>query len=416
MTNIVGLHENFLLQIFNYCNFEALVELSDTCTLFKEIIHRVKFQKVEKCSIRIRSASDRYMMFKIPRCIGPYIMELNIEILEDDDNFLSTYFQMLGRHISSNVRKVNLNGLYMTMELFDHIKPMLKGLTELKNVDFTGHSMRKLQTICPVLERLTFGAYANFSLSSITWSSLTSVSLKYLDPDLKTFRTFVTLNPQIIDLEVAVEDGTWLKVISKYLPNLEALAFHESTEYYVTREDIRTLRKLTKLTKLSLPSPSDDDDYLGFSNRPIEYGLKDFLLCLTKFTELREIKFNDNFDHSEEVSRSVFKRMADRLTSLEVFHFPLCNPDPRAIIEFVRHAKSLKEIYIGLENEDFDDADDEEWMWNDLVTARKSHQSEGAAPLKVFIEAGYSMDLAKEFLQRSDVGRYLRIEAPSKEF
>lgn len=418
MTNIVDLHENFLLQIFNYCNFETLVQLSDTCKLFKEIIHRVKLQKVEKCTIRIRSASDRYMMFKIPRCIGPYIIELDIKILDDDDNFVDSYFRMLGRQIGSNVLKVNMNGLHMTMELFEPIKPVLKGLTELENLHFTGYSMKELQTLCPVLKKLSFSPFMNFSLSPITWASLTSVSLKFLDLNSKTFRAFVVLNPQIIDLEVAVEDGTWLKVISKYLPNLEALAFHECSEYYVAREDIRTLRKLTKLTKLSLPSPSNDSGgFFGNSNRSREYGLNEFLLSITKFTELREIKFNDNFNHSEAVGRVVFKKMASRLPYLEVFHFPLCNPDPRAIIEFVQHAKSLKDIYIGLENDDFDDADDyEEWM-NDLVTARKSHQSEGAAPLKFLIEAECSIDAdLKEFLERSDFGRYLYIEAPPKEF
>lgn len=413
MTNIVDLHENFLLQIFNYCNFEALFELSDTCKLFKEIIHRVKFQKVQQCSIRIRSASERYMMFKIPRCVGPYVIELDIKILDDDGNFLNSYFRMLGRYVGSNVRKMNLNGLHMTMELFEPIKPVLKRLTELENLHFTGHSMKELQTICPVLERLSFRPFMNFSLSPKTWSSLTSVSLKYLDLNLKKFRNFVVLNPQIIDLEVAVEDGTWLKVISKNLPNLEALAFHECSEYYVTTEDMRELRRLTQLTKISLPSPSNDSgDFFGYRNRSREYGLKEFLLYLTRFTQLREIKFNDNFNHSEAVSSSVFEKLASRLKSLEVFHFPLCNPHPRAIIEFVRHAKALKEIYIGLENDDFDDAEcDEKWMWTGLVTARKSHQSEGAAPLKFIMKTECSIDVAVK-----DFGEYLCIEAPPNEF
>lgn len=409
MTKIVDLHETFLLQIFNHCNLDTLVELSDTCKLFKEIIHRVKFPKLEKCTIRIRTASDRYMMLKTLRCIGPYVIEMDVKIMDEDDAFLDSYFQMLGRHIGSDVRKLNLNGFHMTMELFEPIKPALKILAELENIHFAGHSI-ELQTLCPVLERLSFGPFNPCVLSPIPWTSLKSVSLKYLELDFKTFRAFVVLNPQLIDLEVAVEDHSWLKIISKYLPSLEALTVHECSEYYVAKEDMGTLRKLTKLTKLSLPSPSNDNDF--FSRRDeTEYGLKDFLLYLTRFTELREIKFNDNFNHSERVGRSLFKKMANRLSFLEVFHFPLCNPNPRAIIEFVRQAKCLKEIYIGLEHDDFDD-DDEVWL-NGLITARKSHQLEGAAPLKFLIEADSTM---KEFLRRNDFGKYLCVKAPPKDF
>ncbi len=79
----------------------------------------------------------------------------------------------------------------------------------------------------------------------------------------------------------------------------------------------------------------------------------------------------------------------------------------------------MKEIYIGLENDDFDDEDDYEVWLNGLVIARKSHQSEGAEPLKFLIAYSIAEDdvvvAMKEFLQRSDFGRYFYIEAPPKE-
>lgn len=183
----------------------------------------------------------------------------------------------------------------------------------------------------------------------------------------------------------------------------------------MTKDDIRTLRKLTNLTKLNLPSPSNDSD-CGCGYRE-DSRLQEFLTYLTKFTELREIKFNDNFIHRELLGYKVFEKMAKALPFLEVFHFPSFNPVRNGIVQFVRFSKYLKELYIGLESYDFNDiyADEDEWMKN-LIIARKSHQSDGAAPLKFFIEADSSAYVTfKELLQRDDFGQYVCVEAPPKD-
>ncbi|KAG4077822.1 hypothetical protein HA402_013756 [Bradysia odoriphaga] len=408
--NILDLHEDFLLQIFKRCNLETQAELSDTCKLFKDILHRNVFPKIQTCAICIESASDRYAMLKIQRCVGPYVVDLKIKIWDEDHPFLDAYFKMLGRHLGSNLRKLTLNGVRMEMNLLEPIRPALERLTELRQLHISGHSIGELAPLCPVLEKLSFQPFKPCKLSPVTWPSLKSVSFKYFELRLKTFCQFIKLNPQLTDLEVAVEDSSWLKMISAYLPNLEALAFHECSEYFVSKEDMLPLLRLTKLTKLSLPSPSNDS---LFRRRESEYGLKGFLQCLTKFNKLIEIKFNDNFNHSENVSPKLFGKVANGLPFLEVFHFPLFNPRPRALVEFVRFAKCLREIYIGLENDDFDDDDDvDEEVWiNDLIAARKSHQPEDAEPLKFLIEVGCSID---SIIKKIDCGKYLCASAPPK--
>ncbi len=413
MTKITDLHKDFLLQIFTNCNLETLVQLSDTCKLFREIIDREIFRKLRKCTIRIHNESDRTIMFKIPRHIGQYVNEFDIEIWDDDDSFLDAYFKMLGCHIGSNVRKLNLNGFCLKQTLIEPIKPVLARLTDLENLYFVRHSFDELQSLCPVLQRLSFRRFHHFDLSPTTWSSLKSVSLKYLHLDGETFEAFVAMNSQIIDLEISIGHRSWLEIISTHLYNLEALTFYERAHYFVEKEDIRSLKKLTKLKKLSLPSKQKGMmSTIGFT-RPDEYGLSRFVRYLTKFTELREIKFNDNFYHSERLSNNVFEKIAVRLPHLEVFHFPYFSPAPQAIIGFVRFAKCLKEVYIGLENNEFDD---DEWMY-EFIIARKSNQPKDAAPLIFLIEAECSIGLGikKKFLQRSDFGKFVCVKAWPKE-
>lgn len=394
------LNEDCILKLFEFCDFDALVNLSHVCKAFYSLLHHYRLPHITKLKITDPRRNPSVTLARtrqILQCVGLYIEDLTVEWNEYSGNEkLTRYLQKIGQNIGKRIRVLRLNNLLLDDDLIEYIRPVLHHLHTLEirvyNADFELDI--DFQAFCPNLTKLKL--LQNMQLvkaSNRPWPNLEHLSIvgnEYMV--VETFKAFLEHNPQLKCLKFTAYDcEERFRDVVQYLKNVEKLTILPSFPN-ITSSNLVYLSSLQHLTTLNLMY-LDDVDVNGI------------LDCLNRFVSLRKLKVHvfcdgaDEDDHFEPNQRSIIT-LAQDLPNLEHFVSRNMKLAPATVVDFIRFASKLKTIHI--HRCDFFVTRP---FITDIVNVRRSNQNRDV--LNMFVDVNDRHD-SLTFNDSKDVQQYLR--------
>lgn len=338
MTEFLDLNDDCLDSVFNFCDVETIVSVSNVCKRLNALVTAYHFPRQTKFKCTIRSNECEEKARKILDCIGKFIVELNI--CQTSEVFL--FYGFLGRSIGDHIRKLTIQTPFISEASIQAIEPILRNLEELKlhisNTDPDDDDLM-LQSRCPNLRRLHIQWDTSFTQNTETWPHLEDLSLgdnEYIVSD--TFVEFMQNNPQLRKLKIgAYNCDVQLHDIAMYLTNLEQLVLFQNYSD-LSVDNILELQSLTHLKRLILRNV-EASDFEGIVNN------------VTKLNGLIELQVQAKFDQCTddeyfEPKHQNIVNIVLEMPQLQVFGISFSKLKDETIIEFIRFADNLREIHI----------------------------------------------------------------------
>lgn len=341
--SILNLNEDCLRQIFECCDLETLVNLSEVCQRFHEILHRTQFPKFKAITFNLNRDQKMNVckVRRILRCIGPYLCDITIEAYYNEKfENLIRYFHKIGQYVGTNMRQLCMNQILPVPELLNGINGILRRIEILKIVVYNGDFDFDIdfRTLCPNLIKLKLLQNAQFVENAGKWNKLRNLSVIHNEFMVSsTFISFMENNPLLNSLKVtAYSSDTTVKEIGRCLPNLEKLTLYQGFPD-ISSANLVYLLQLKQLTTLKLMYLDEDK-------------LNDVLDCLSKFKGLRKLKLHLFYDGPSDEehylpNQSLLINIAQELNQLETFHIYRCQLNAATVIDFIRYAENLKEFH-----------------------------------------------------------------------
>lgn len=334
MTELLDLDDNCLEHVFNYCDVEAIVSISKVCKRFNAIATTIHFPKQTTLKYYGRSSVSEKEICEILRCIGKYLIELDISTAFDSVRF----YQMIGRSVGERIRKLSISEPEMSDSNLRSIEPVLKYLEELKLcVVEDRYEAYDLRSKCPNLRRLHIQWNTSFTLNIGPWPRLEAFTLgdnEHISEE--EFREFAQHNPQLRALKIGCFNcDVQLNDIAQYLNNLEQLVLFQNYSN-LSPDSVLDLKRLNYLQRLIL--------------RNVEDECEQILNSATELNGLIELQIQARVDSSDddycELSDRCLANVALQMTQLQVFGIANAKFKSDSFLEFLRLADNLREIHV----------------------------------------------------------------------
>lgn len=347
MTEFLDLDDNCLEHIFNFCDGDVYTiwSVSKVCKRFNALVTTVHFPKQTKLKYYgyVDDNLFKEEFAEIMNCIGKYLVELEIGYTEEyhlDEHVVDNTYRIIGRSVGNRIRKLVIRDSTISEESMQAIRPVLQHLEELElDLDKSryGDSIN-LRPLCPNLRRLHI--HKTFSQNTGNWPRLEELFLDELKLDRHTFMQeeileFMQNNPQLRKLKINCRIfDIQLGDIVQRLPNLYQL------EYVLNMDNpslgnILELQRLTHLKRLIL--------------RDVETRFGGIINNVAKLNGLVELQLQAHYDPDEnyyEPNPQSIIGIALKMPQLQVFGISFCRIEEETILEFLRFADNLREIYI----------------------------------------------------------------------
>lgn len=398
---IFNLNEDCLRHIFTFCDIDALINLTQVCRMFGDLL------SVENGSTTYRRFTtlrlivdviekDRFGKLmtlgkarKILRHVGPYVTKLVVKKLDEAN--VERYFEKIVQYAGENVRDLEIYDIRLTENLISTLQSIFQRLWQLKIRIFNSGSEIDFQRLCPNLKKLKISGIMNIERSCKHWPNLESVSLLSDIISPETFCSFVSLNPHLTGVKFFHQNFQQIQSVAGCLSMVEKLEI-DCKYKPISAIQLGHLCRLPRLTQLNL------------WNLTGHASMVEIFLVLVKFTGLRVLKLHISGDQNHEPSESTVYELKQQtiaalayklqhLENLLLFNIKL---DESTVCDIVRSAGQLKMFHIH----------SSEVQWSSsfitaVVAARKSQRYEHL--LKLFVDANLDVSIAREDQ------RYLRI-------
>lgn len=332
MVELVHLNDSCLEHIFNYCDVQTIVSLSEVCKRFNAIVTSIHFPKQTKfIADACLSEEESVEIFK---CIGKYLIELEIHDALNSPEFYHT----VGYAVGDQIRKFTLIKEDMSESLLQTLDPVLQRLDELKLIIIEdSNETLELRARCPNLRRLHIQWNTPFT-NTEHWPRLEEFTLgdnEFISAE--RFREFMQNNPELRKLKIGCFNcDLQLGDIARYLINLEELIIFQSYSN-LSPESITELQRLTHLKKLILRNIAND--------------FEDIARNATNLNGLIELQLEANYESFSdyeyfELNAQCLIDIALRMPQLQVFGISYCKLTNETVIAFLQFTKNLREIHI----------------------------------------------------------------------
>lgn len=376
---IFKLNEDCLIELLKHCDGEMLLDLSETCKYFNELVNEHGFSRLRTLTLHVPFESDSKPLAKtrkILQKVGRKITNLYVYWPTDDQKErdyknLNRFVQKVNQYIGTRLQSLHLIDTD-DEELFTFNLSNLRTL-KIKSTD-RDHTLEFYQRECP---------------------NLTKVSYFKIFKNLKLRRPWVEL--QIFKFDFRKDQD--LIEISLRMINLQKLTIHRC--YFLKPTSLNPLLSLEHLTKLHLIDISHDEINL-------------ILESLAAFVRLKELKLTAGyFNRSQgdrDIEQNLIVDLAKRIRNLEHMHFSDFKLEASTVLRFVEFAHHLKKLHI------HDPLSIEKPVTHsqvmDLVTVLKFSQNrQHREPLQIFLDSHWMYDMT---LDNNHIKQYLVVNYDCK--
>lgn len=241
---ILKLNDDCLQWIFKCFYLHDLVQLSQVCTKFRDLICCYNFPKVKSYRIYTLNTSLKLISKTMER-IGPYLVDLHIDYqyknVEDSkylrEDFEERVTQKIVQYVGSELKTLTIS--YNPVKVFPNkilnlLSPVLRQINVLKwNATSNCKTMQCLCSICSNLDSLNLQNRRYSCEHCVKINDQYWPKLKFLEtyqyfgqmaPDCMTiFNDFLKSNPQLERIKIANMSRSSLNASSKYSINLKYL-------------------------------------------------------------------------------------------------------------------------------------------------------------------------------------------------
>lgn len=241
---ILKLNDDCLQRIFKCFYLHDLVQLSQVCTKFRDLICSYNFPKVKSYRISTLNTSLKLIWKTIER-IGPYLVDLHIDYEYSDfedskylrEDFEERITQKIIQYLGSELKTLTIS--YNPVKVFpaiilDLLSPILRQINVLKwNATSNCKTMQCLCSICSNLNSLSLQNRQYSCEHCVKINDHVWPKLKFLEtyqyfgrmaPDcMAIFNDFLKSNPKLERMKIANMIRSSLDASSKYSINLKYL-------------------------------------------------------------------------------------------------------------------------------------------------------------------------------------------------
>lgn len=393
---IFNLNEDCLRQVFEYCDIESLMNLSQVCKTFNNLLSLENGSSIFRRITTLRLVidifeKDRFGKLmtlgkarKLLRRVGPHVKKLVIRKLDEAN--VQRYFEKIKQYVGENICEMEIYDVRLTENLVSILQPIFHRLSGLKiRIIDNGYEI-DFQTLCPNLTKFKIADIMNIEGSCKYWPKLQYVSLLSDIILPETLCLFIALNPHLRGVKLFHQNFQQIQAIANSLTNIEKLEINFKYKQ-IFAPQLSHLAQLSHLTELTLWN------LIGHAS------VVEILLVLIKFIRLRTLKLHISEDQSHEPSDSTVYELkqqtivalANKLPHLEKLLLFNIKLDKSTVFDIVRLANKLKIFHIHALNIDL--------QWNDsliegIVNIRKLQQQEHL--LKLFLDTNLHVVIVKE--------------------
>lgn len=366
------LNEDCFRHLFKFCDLESLVNLSQVCTFFNELlIDNKSFKHIKTLTICSNEENDNMTLSvarEYLRRVGRLITKLQFEFDSCSRWNLKRYLEKINQYVGDNIRELDI--MCYTDDYLPLLAQLCQHLYVLKVWTWKDYHYNAFdfQMLCPNLTKLKLVSDMNYENSCRPWHKLKYLSIYMHNYDLD-FYSIIESNPQLIGVKFTLTNDQQVRVILNNLFNIEKLTI--CTFYKdISLSQLNNLNQFEHLTEFTLFE-------LGPSN------FNEILSSLIEFKQLRVLKLHIQDRHSPDeylFNQREIIDLARKLRHLEkllLFHIKL---DESTLVDLIRLASNLKtfhmhDCYAELHSS---------LIWS-IVNARESHQH--TEPLALFLDS-----------------------------
>lgn len=409
-SEIFTLNEDCMLHLFKFLDLDSMVNLSEVCKLFHQLLRKHCFPRIQKFTVYNFNDTFSMPLAKMRRtlnCIGPHITDLKYTCnIYNDLSQTSRFLEALAEYIGPNIRRAQFfSSLICEDNQILTIAPILRHLEslEIHDINYDLDNDVDFEELCPNLVELKLKINMRLIKCCKPWAQLRNLSVmnnEYLHT--MTFLSFIEQNPGLTTLEFDIFDADIrLRTVADHLSMLEKLTM-DSVDSNLGGWNFVHISRLQHLTEINLLTL--DYEHLR--------GICD---CLTTFSGLRKISLHAYRPEAEvdddgemDYERSIVD-LARQLSHLEEFALRSVAIIENTLVNFIRYASQLKILHIHWCHLDISDA-----MIFKIVNILKCNWNEQKKPLSMFLNPADLIDL--HAAKGDDVKRFLSLSAKCQHF
>lgn len=382
-TNILDLNDDCLFMIFDHCEKKDLVNLSETCVRFANLMDPKRdkpylFSKIDKTLEITDRGGCRNIQFdptligvhKLVRLMGRYFKSLYFSVTHDDNQESFKYICRYLREVAKYC--VNIKHMKFEVEILrDDYISLLEPI--FNNLDTLEISVRYIEIdpntdlteLLPKLKKIHFSRLVLETCLKKSWPSLEGVCYEYKSWADDRTGLFFTLNPQLQSLKLIDREIYNLSTAADRLPNIQKLQISinksrydpiiafSSEDYYSQLEEhfsehifdeLVYLKHFSTLTELTLDFI--DINYLNeLQGHPNGLNLKKLHICCSSFDDnIRPYSVPDNAKII--LCQQEIVSLAKTHPILEQFELWYLKLDEINVVDFIRFAGNLKSLHL----------------------------------------------------------------------
>ncbi|KAJ6638932.1 hypothetical protein Bhyg_11670 [Pseudolycoriella hygida] len=350
-SDILNLNDDCLRHIFMFCDLESLVNLSQVCKTFNDLLSvgngSITYRKFTTLRLIVDVIEkDRFGKLmtlgkarKLLRRVGPFITKLIIKKLDQAN--VARYFQKIVQYAGECLHKMEIYDICLTEHLLAILHPIFQQLSVLKIRLFSNNNEIDFQAICPNLKKLKISGIMNFERSCKHWQNLQHISLLSDIILPETFCRFITINPHLQTVKFFHQNVQQIEAVATNLLNVKKIEI-DCKYKPISAVLLSQLGQLKYLVQLTLLNLADD------------VSVVEIFLTLIKFNELRVLKLHvsENQNHAtsddtiNELRQQTLAALSYKLKHLEKLSLFNIKLDESTIFDIVRSANQLQAFHI----------------------------------------------------------------------
>lgn len=337
---IMKLNDDSFFALFDRCDNQSLVNLSETCKRFAGLLkNEYKFQKIDDTfCIEFDEDNETFSMTladarKILALMGPKFRKLCIDFFSVNESLLFDemalrYLQQIAKYCT-NIKEMVLDVNMETLPGDDFVTllaPIFENLDKFK-IRIVYFENANLADYFPQLKKLCIYTYFPPGI----WPTVQSITFRdHVDVD--DMCRFFEMNPQLKRVKFA--DFGFIDNLVEFAPNIEKISFVHNRSALTLQGDTSHLADFNHLTMLTL-------EFLNSSQ------ISNALADLTNLKQLK-LHFADprsaadtRFEHNESLIGYV--QANQNLERLDLVKWKL---DEKMVVDIVRQASKLTVFHI----------------------------------------------------------------------
>lgn len=338
---IMKLNKDCLFAIFDHCDIQTLVNLSETCKYLADLLqNQYEFPNIHE-TFRIQYHGGKFSMSldnarKVLRFGGSRFRKLVFwkrdcgENVQDKiyDQMAPKYLQQIAKYCASP----NIMCIYeLRNDFISWLKPIFTKLEKLeirRAKEFDANY--DLADVLPQLQKLVINSdsYGNLAKS---WPTLQSIAfLSVFSIDDNGIGDFLDLNPQLKCIKFKYGE---LENLGRIVPNIEKVSLALYQYYEENLDHLRALEHLTKLTLKLYIYSNENNETSNVMNK------------LAEFINLQQLKLHFPTRHYAGHDESLI-RLVQANQNLERLDLSWGTRDENTVVDIVKHAKKLKVLHL----------------------------------------------------------------------